>query len=258
MVKEWPARAKALQRKVAHRAAEMTLESIKEKVPKTDAWQAYRTALEIAQVNVNPQDGDAFMVRANPKARTVRNVDASDTLLYVRGHNRLKKISQKVRILEKYSPWTLQTLPFTPDRSEARIVSRKVSKREADKIASRRLKERHKWRSELSREGVRPLPIRSKEAKVVKTVPDVAFEAMRMEFGIGQKAVPHWRPAAANVLRNGIGEMKRDPQMQAALGDPRFTGWKRWGKIKAKKSVGVGEAKKLLSFQKRLGIRVGR
>jgi hypothetical protein len=255
LMKEFPERSKALRRKMAHRSAEMALEHMKEKIPKDEAWRAYRKSLEIAEVKAG-SEFDAFVVQSSPKStRTVRNKDASEMLLYVKAHRRLKRVPESVRILEKYNPWTLHTLPFTPKRTDAEIVSRKVSKNQADKVAKRRMHEKHKWRSELSGVGVRPQPIRPKEAKVVSTTPDVGQEAMRLEFGIGQKPAPHWRPAITHVKRAGAKTMMRDPQMKAALSNPNFTGWKRWGKIKTNKKIGESEAGKYKAFGKKLGIR---
>ncbi len=255
MVKEFPARSKALRRKMAHRSAEMALEIMKEKIPKDSAWVDYRKSLEIAEVKVSA-GVDAFVVQSAPgSTRTIRNKDASEVLLYVRAHRRLKKVPEAIRILESYNPWTLHTLPFTPNKTEANIVSRKVSKNEADKVAKRRMQEKHKWRSALSRVGVKPQPIRPKEVKVISTVPDVGQEAMRLEFGIGQKPAPHWRPAIMGVKRFGPKVMMRDPSIKAAMTKPNFTAWKQWRKIKPRKKIGVSEASKYNAFGKKLGIR---
>ena len=257
LLMEWPDRSKALMRKVAHRSAESALVQIKEKIPKSDAWRSYRESLQLVEVKVDPSEGHAFMVRSNPDHRGVSNLDSRDTLLYVRGHRRLKEIPPGVRILEKYSPWTLKTLPFTPKKTEGKIITRKVGKRIADKVTKRRLRDKHKWRSELSREGIRPLPIRVEEVKAT-AVPDLAFEAVRLEFGVGQKPVPHWRPAVMHSARQGYKALLRDPNIKASMSKPNFTGWKRWGKIKLRQKIAEGAARKFTPFQKKLGLRVSR
>lgn len=255
LVREWPRRTKGVRRLVAFRAAQMVRESLLEKIPR-DGWGEYREALKVARVTGDLGGADAFSVYADPKARKVREVDEPKTLLYIRSRRRLKRVKPEIQVLEKYSPWTLETLPFTPKRSDAQLVSRTVTKREVKKVTKARLKDRKLWRHELLRVGV-VLPSTRPGARdrVPKVVPDVAFEAMRLEFGFGVKGVPHWRPAVRGLVGSGLGRLRRDPQIRGAFTKAGFTEWRSWVKIDTSTRIRAGDARNFLPFQKKLGIR---
>lgn len=252
---EWKGRTRAMRRFIAHSIAEKAHESLLDKIPKSPSWNAYRTSLQVAEVPGQP-DADVFLVRANPRSRTVRDVDAEDTLLYIRSRQRLRRAKPKIQILQKYNPWTLQTLPFTPDRSDAMIISRKVTPREFKSVQRARTKDQMMWRKELQGVGIKVPKVRPDKRKSAKTLPDVAHAAFRLEFGIGEQPAPHWRPTIQFVQRQGIKDLKRDRKLSATMIRPSFTLWKSWAKIKARTKVRVSVARKFMPFQKKLGIRV--
>jgi hypothetical protein len=252
---EWKDRGKSLRRHIAYTVAYNAQQEMMERIPKGEDWAAYRSSLQLVEV-AGLGDADSFALRANPRSRTVRSVDAPDTLLYIRSRPRLRRASLRVQILEKYNPWTLQTLPFTPDRSEAKIISRKVTPREVQQVQRRRIRDQIKWRRELIAAGVRVPVVRPEKRKMPKTTPDVAHEAFRLEFGIGRKPEPHWRPTMQLVMRQGVRDLKRDPKIRNSMIRPSFTLWKSWGKIRAKTKIRVSEARSFMPFQRKLGIRV--
>lgn len=255
LAKEWPRRTKGVRRLVAFRAAEKVRGALLEKIPR-NGWSEYREALKVSRVTGDLGGANAFSVYADPKARKVREVDEPKTLLYIRSRRRLKRVKPEIQVLEKYSPWTLETLPFTPKRSDAQLVSRTVTKREVKKVTKARLRDRKQWRHELLRAGVPlPKPRLGAEGAVPKVVPDVAFEAMRLEFGFGVKGVPHWRPAIRSLMGPGVAEFRRDPQIRGAFTKAGFTDWRSWVKIDTSTRIRVEDARKFLPFQKKLGIR---
>jgi hypothetical protein len=254
LVSEWPARTRGVCRFVAHWAAQYVHAELLEKIPKGD-WDAYRESLKVARVSGDLGGATAFAVYSSPKARKVREVDEPKTLLYIRSRRRLKRVKPEIEVLEKYSPWTLQTLPFTPKRSDAQVISRTATEREVNKVTRARQKDRKLWRPELIRLGV-PVPItRVEAAQLPRTVPDVAFEATRLEFGFGVKGVPHWRPAIARLTGAGLSELRRDPGVRSAFTKPAFTDWRGWEKIDTSTRIRSGDARKFLPFQTKLGIR---
>lgn len=257
LMRSWKGRSRALRRFVAFSMAKQAYESLQDKIPKGEAWNAYRTSLQIAEVP-GLKNADSFLIRANPRSRTVSDIDAPITLLYIRSRPRLRRIPPKVKILEKYNPWTLQTLPFTPSRMDAVVVSRKVTKREHDQVQRARIKDQMRWRKDLTGVGVRVPVVRPDKQKSAKTIPDVAHEAFRLEFGIGVKSEAHWRPSVQHVMRQGIRDLKRDRRITASMIKPSFTLWRSWGKIKARTKVRASEARDFVPFQRKLGIRVSK
>jgi hypothetical protein len=146
-----------------------------------------------------------------------------------------------------------------PKRQDALVISRRVSKHEADRITKARMKDRPKWRHELNRYGHREIKKdrRLNISKKVHALPDVAFEALRMEFGLGGvKPKPHWRPSIRKLIAIGFKSMlRRDPRLKQTFLRPGFQGWKHWPP-KTKHKVRMAEARNYLPFQRKLGIRI--
>ena len=255
LTKEWPKRTRGVRRLIAFQSAEQVKTSLLERIPRK-GWDEYREALRVSRVSGDLGKADAFSVYVDPKARQVREVDEPKTLLYIRSRRRLRRAKPEIEILEKYSPWTLDTIPFTPKRADAQLVSRTATKREVRKVARARIKDRKQWRYELLKAGVPlPKPRLGGKTKLPKVVPDVAFAAMRLEFGFGVKGVPHWRPAVQDLMSSGVASFRRDPMIRGAFLKPSFTEWRSWVKIDTSTRIRVGDARKFLPFQKKLGIR---
>jgi hypothetical protein len=258
LLPQWLKRTERFQRYLPYLAAKYVRNELLERIPKTEEWSAYRASLDIAKVTGTPRDLFAYTLRSNMRDRRVRQVDAPKTVLYVRSKNRLRRVKPEIEILEKYSPWTLQTIPFMPKRGDALVITRRVSKREIVAIEKKRLKDRPKWRRELDREGHREVKKDNKLKFPQKAhgMPDVAFEVLRLEFGLGGvKGKPHWRPSIRQLKTTGFKSMlRRDRSLKRVFTDPTFRGWKRWPP-KTRNKVRIGEARNYLPFQKKLGIR---
>lgn len=258
LLPQWLKRTAHFQKYLPYLAAKYVLNELLERIPKTEEWFPYRASLEIAKVTGTPRELSAYTLRSNVRDRRVRQVDAPKTVLYIRSKSRLRRVKPEIEILEKYSPWTLQTLPFMPKRGDALVITRRVSKREVAEIEKQRMKDRPKWRRDLDRAGHREI---NKDNKLklspkARMLPDVAFEALRLEFGLGGvKGKPHWRPSIRQLKTTGFKSMlRRDRSLKRAFTDPNFRGWKRWPP-KTRHKVRSGEARNYLPFQKKLGIR---
>lgn len=258
LLPQWEERTERFHRYLPYLAAKYVLGELLELIPKTEEWAPYRASLEIAKVSGTPRDIVAFALRSNVRDRRVRQVDAPKTVLYIRSKNRLRRVKPEIEILEKYSPWTLQTLPFMPKRGDALVITRRVSKREVTEIEKKRTKDRPKWRRELDQSGHREVKKdnKLKLPKKAQMIPDVAFEALRLEFGLGGvKGKPHWRPSIRRLKTTGFKSiLRRDRHLKQAFTDPNYRGWKRWPP-RTRHKVRIGEARNYLPFQKKLGIR---
>lgn len=258
LLKEWPERTARFRRVVPYLAAHFAREKILELLPKQDQWAPYRTALEVVGVTGAPRGSSIYAVRASSKRRRVKDVDIPRTVLYVQANKRLRRTKPEIVVLEKFSPWTIQTLPFTPKRSEALVISRKVSKREVTRIQKMRRRDRQVWQKALSKTGRREtkkdnrldIPVK------VQALPDIVFEALRLEFGLGGvKARPHWKPAVQELVGSGIRAMLRqDKRFVYLFTKKNFTAWKRWPP-KTPVKIRMGTLRNYLPFQKKLGIR---
>ena len=250
----WVRRTRALRKRLSYEAAMKTKAGLLERLPTGKAYNPYRDSLVVVEVAVGGNDY-AYAVRSNPEAKKVDKVDVSNTLLYVRSRSRLTKPDPAVQVLEKYGPWTMDTLPFTPMSTKATIVSKRVAEATVLKIRKARRKDEYKWRPELLSVGKAVAPARSARIKLPSAVPDVGYAAFRMEFGIGEKPIPHWRPTLQELKTTGIKKMARNPKIKMLFTNPSFTGWKRWEKIHTASKIRPGEARKFVPFQRKLGIR---
>lgn len=254
LVREWPARTSRFRRVVPYLAAHYVRDKILEFLPTQDDLAPYRSAIEVVGVS----GGAVYAVRVSARKRRVKKVDIPRTVLYVQANKRLSRTLPEIAVLEQYSPWTVQTLPFTPKRSEALVVSRKVSRREVERIAKARMRDQQEWQKALSKAGRREVrkDKRLDIPKKVHALPDVAFEALRLEFGLGGvKGQPHWKPAIRDFLSSGLkGMLRQDRRLVHLFTKKSFTAWKRWPPRTATK-IRMGELRNYLPFQKKLGIR---
>jgi hypothetical protein len=125
--------------------------------------------------------------------------DAGDTVIYVT-QKRETMPNEGVAVLEKYNPWTMDTLPYEP--KAAKLVSRKVSNREVSTIRERRTDDADKVKSELANLGIKVSRAHATLLKS-KVERDVVFEALRREFGApGEPHEPHLRASLRAIQTN--------------------------------------------------------
>jgi hypothetical protein len=230
LVSEWKDRTAAIKKKVARDAAEEYLEMVKKRIPSGNAYKTYKDSLEVFQIGGNPL---GYGIRTNPKATGVKKIDLPVSVFFVqraRGATK-KRASKAIKILEEFSPWTAETLPFMPKRTEAVVVIRKVRERDAKYIGNLRKRDRRQWEPRLSKAGVRVERNKKKLfSKSTKAVPDVAMTGASLEFGYGsQKAVPHWRPALRELAALKLKTVIRKESIRAALLDLNYKKWQQWG-----------------------------
>jgi hypothetical protein len=250
MFPDFPARAKFLMEILPKRAAEWVLQRILTLLPKKDFVAQYRRSLVVAKV----EGGEAaFAVYSNTRKARGKQINAVKSLLYVIPTRVSKKTPESVTVMQKWGPWTVGLLPYTPPKDEATILVRKVNRREVEMAEKRLRRTKREWRKALSKAGVRhkqKIVIQTKQARMI---PDMVFEALRLEFGQGgQKATPHWKPSIQQLVSTGIsGMLTRDKMLQALFTDPSFKGWETLPK--ARYTIRVAEAQRFVAFQKRLG-----
>lgn len=260
LVSEWGERQKKLRAMVPYLSAEGLLVKVKELLPTKDEYRVYRNGLRLAQVMGTPGSEPVFAIMVSPKARRIRRVDVPRTVLYIRPRRRMRPPLPEIEILEKFNPWTLESMPFVPNRKDALVVSRKVSEREVQRVSQSRRADRSQWRKELVKCGIRDDRLNRRllrtEVRRLRAIPDVEFEALRMEFGLGgTKPVPHWRPAIRRFLPGGLSSMIRHGGLVQALADPGFTEWRSWPPSVLFR-VTLDRARRFRPFQRALNVRV--
>lgn len=238
-------RVREVGKRLAYQSALFVFEEIQRKLPKGP----YRDSLQLVDVG----DG-TYAIQAQSTSQKVSDVDAESTVLYVRAKGRrVLRVHPEIGVLARHSPWTMSTLPFFPSRRYAKVISRIVRRSELENILEDREKDKPIWKAELEKLGVRPavkLVIPPKSL----VIPDVAFEALRIEFGLGGKqGRAHWRPALQALAKKGIPSMlsKRSPVLQSVTSF-RYP----VSLLPVDGVISESDAEKFAEFQKRLNVKI--
>ena len=257
LVEQWPARARALRRMLAYTIARDVFKDVRGRIP--PAHSALRKSLRLSRVIGLPDRASGYVVHSVPRGGSVAAAEEPSTVLYVTAKtNLMTGVPQSVKILEEHSPWTVDTLPFQPDLKFAIVISRKASPRTVVKVRKMRRRDRYKWRRKMQEIGLREVNkgTRLTANRKMKSIPDVAFESVRLEFGLGGgQSRPHWRPAIIKLAARGVtGMIAANPQFSKAMTDPSYSGWRSWPPPTSTRATLV-EALAYVPFQKKLGIR---
>lgn len=261
LLEEWPERTTALRAQTAYLSTERVFKDILQRLPSAQEYTTYRKALRFGRVAGTSKEEPAFAIYADSKARRVRRLDRGKVLLYVKAKRKRRlRIPPEIHILEKFNPWTVDTLPFSPDKRWALLITRKAGARQVDSVAAKKKLQRPRLRKALFRAGVRRLKKDNdlKIPKSIKGLPDVALEAIRAEFGLGKRAVPHWRPAILGLVHGGLRSMLKTAtgkELISAFTESDFQNWRKWP-TRTTRQLKFAEARKYVGFQKRLGLRV--
>lgn len=256
VTEELEERFKHLHRITSYQAAQEFYDMVMSQIPSGADYKDLKKALRIAEISVGAGDRAGFTVHAPMKASRVRKLDVPKTVIYVRAKKRLIKPDPAVQILEDYGPWTADTIPFWPKKKKADVVQRKVTKKEADKVAkAQKTKESEVW-TKLGKIGVRikkPKPGQpgavSRDQK--KAIPDVGMLALTLEFGgEGKRSNPVFRKSLRKVTAGMGGMSKRYRIFKDTVSNPNTKRYKRYPKKMDK--ISTGKARAYVGFQKRI------
>ncbi len=254
----WKKRFENLKAQLVYHSAESALKTIKRKVPLTAETKSYLASLELARITGLPQGAVGYAIQGKAKKTGKKALTPDGTILYVRARKRPRRLPPEVATLVKYSPWTLNNLPFTPKKADATVIYRKVSARTVEKVEKSRKKDRRFWKQELSKKRISDKGQKSKfnvGTGRVRAVSDQAFNALNLEFGQGGvKARPHWRIAISDLKRKELRNMMKNGEMTKAVSDPMSKTWVAWPKKTAKR-ISAKVAETFVPFQQKLGIK---
>lgn len=258
VTKELAARMGSLYRMVAYGAATDLHEEILNGLPSGPDYKELRDGLKVEEIAAGKKGRSAaYAVHISSRARKVRKIDLGKTVIYVRGKGRQQRTSKDIQILEDNGPWTPDTIPFWPKKSEAIVIQRKVSKREAEIISKARKADVEQVRNQLADAGRKVKKPRLGQdgpaGRKGKAVPDIAMQALSLEFGEGGgRARPLWRRGVSRLRGGGLKRLpKKYSDIESAIHDPNSKRWKSWPPKGPKMSR--SEASKFAAFQKRLG-----
>lgn len=248
-------RFEALQRIIPYLTAKHGLKKLLSGIPGGSDYKDLRKSLRISEIPMGKKGG-AYSIHVPVKGRRIRKVDVAKTVIYVRAKKKLTRPDPAIKILEDRGPWTADTLPFWPNKKEALVVQRKVTKKEADRVAKEQKNKLPRILTELKEAGRTIKKPKAGESGHVKrkgkAVPDVAMQALGLEFGgTGKKSRPVFRRMIRFILLLMRRLAKKEPVIKQVLTDANSKKYNQYPPRVGR--VSMGEAKKFIGFQKRLG-----
>lgn len=225
---KWRGRFRAVQRAFLKEIAKQVLAQVKTMIVGGGLYRQYRRSLKVGEV----PGAQAVVIHSQQRRRRITQDHAEGTIIIVNPLPRQSPTQRKpfVDVLMNFGPWTIDTIPVTPLPREAKVIFRQVGKKEADLVRVKCKKEMPIVLQRLNEVGVK-----AKKPVSVAGVDDVAFLAMRMEFGIGgQRLQQHWRPALRLMKKKFLKQWQsKSPGQQKRwaewLMDPKFKGWRGGG-----------------------------
>jgi len=254
----WKRRFQNLTAQIVYNSADTSLKAMKKKIPSKPENKEYLKSLGLARITGLSEGTVGYAIQGKSKQVSARSLKPDGTILYIRANRGPRRLPPEVAVLIRHSPWTLSSLPFSPKKSDATIVYRKVSLRAVEKVEKIRKADRRIWKQELNKTRISSKGPGSR-LKVggarIRAVSDLAFTALNMELGQGGvKAKPHWRTAISGFKKGGLRNMMKNRDMARAVSDPGFKNWMSWPK-KTSKRISAKVAQTFVPFQKKLGIK---
>lgn len=250
-------RTEALARMISYAIAKEAFDALLDEIPSTNDYNELRKGLKLVEVGGGKKGKEAsFAIYIPTKGRNIKKMDVSKTVIFVRAKKGNNPPGEDVMILERNNPWTADTIPFWPKNSEAVVSQRKTTKREADQVAKEKKPKLKRISRELKEAGRRIEPYRpgspGRIKRNAKAVPDLAMQAMNLEFGGGGvKSKPVFRKIFGSIKRTLNGLPDRFDEIKNAMTDPNSKKYKNWPSTMDK--ISSGQAGKFIGFQKRLG-----
>jgi len=133
-------------------------------------------------------------------------------------------VSEAAVVLSRNNPWTMQTLPYEPERKEASIRARRVDEKIVKEIERQREAKRREVNNELRSLGV-PLREAGRVLLSRRVSRDIVFEVLRREKGIGMPGKAHWRPAIRAVYTQHFNDIMKE--LGKWMSDPENEDWRR-------------------------------
>jgi hypothetical protein len=231
------------------------------RIPRSEEYAGYRKALRIAKVTGLPAETPAWCAYIDIRLAGGRAVDPKRTSITVVAKKRRADSEKQPRrtpvsVLEKFGPWTYETIPYLPSKAEADVTFQRVTKVEADRIAKQNKRTRSLWTRALARAGRTnpdtPAKVKTSDANDSKMT-DMERKAIDLEFGLGGGApVPAWKIAAATFQRTQLGTIaQRDRVVQGALVEAEVERWRNYPPAR-EGTVPLSTVDKFLPFSEKI------
>lgn len=251
-----------MQRYLAYNQAKYLAEQVKAEIPKSPKYDTYRNSIRM----VNQPDAYGISIADMSKERAIE--PKADAIYVLPKKSRLVPVKKELLVLYRYSPWTADTLPFTPNPKDASLVLRPSNPNSIREIRKEKIATQRKWRAELLAAGAKVGDMKYQQENQNKDTGDnllrgsdmispLLAEAVKLEFGTpGQKATPHWKPALEDTNTNNFRRVAKQLMTFQVVMDYGWRGWTKPFK-RVKYSISDRDFKQGAAFRRALGVKNG-
>lgn len=218
LVDDYGERSTKLQLVATHRIAEIFLDKLLSFIP--NEMDGYKDSLKIVMLK-GIKGGVCFAIVSEADEISGGDLPVDTTAVYIVNKSFDSKL---LRILEAFSPWTMDRLPLGFDENETDVIYREVTKGEVLRLRSENDQVLRDIHDQLMRYGAERGS--SKKISNIKALPDLAFKAMRMELGLGVKRIPHWSKALKGLASWVKNDFKKEGLFYKYLADENFNKYK--------------------------------
>jgi hypothetical protein len=208
----------------------------------------YKKRLMIAEI----RDGAKrswWAIVASSKSLAAGEIDPKTSLLSVVSRFPGIDGDPVSEILESLGPWTVDTIPFLPSPRAGQVIVKQIDEDKLSRVADENFKRGDQTKSKMVKYGL-PFVPRHVVYERLRVVRDLELEAIRAEFGLTEKAKPHWRPSLRWIKREGIRILEKDRDLIRVWVDPRFAKYRLFRHFRAKMSV--KDLKRIQDFQSKV------
>lgn len=221
------------------------------KIPDTKEGVAYKEAIQTRELAGSFSVEElGYALIADPEEMMLYDLNQKETVVYIVPIN--DKVEQLSALLINNSPWVISRLPKNiGNLKDIKLVHRTVTENEADKVQETNINLLKKSKKSFEKAGAKYVISEDEKIDQPKSMPDLVFMALRMEFGLYSKQVPHWKYAIKNS-KTILQEMFADKKEYARyLNNDDFNDWVK--PLKKIKKIPIKEFNsKFGDFQKKV------
>lgn len=235
-------RMTAMRKRMMRDLTKSFADEVKEAIPEGTEMKAYKDSIETRRVTGSMKDSEsAFAIISDPKPLKLQDLNPESYVIYAVPAGASTDFYGQLLI--QYSPWVKDRLPLNyADAQGVRFVHRKVTEDETKRLTdvNDRVLKDNKVAFRRALAQLPPKPEKEiEQLRPPESMPDIMFMALRMEFGIQSRHVPHWGRAYRHrekILRRVLKDKKKYSRF---VMDPNFNGWvqrmKQWKSISPQK-----------------------
>lgn len=218
-------RIEVVRHKILRDFAQNFRDAVVSKIPESKETDAYKKSIQLKELSGSFSVEElGYAMIAEPEKMALYDLNQRSTVVYVALID--DQVDDLGALLVENSPWVIPRLPRNVGNVKGvKLVHRNVTEKEADKVQVENDKLLKTMKRDFEKAGAKYVLADDDKIEQPTSMPDLAFMALRMEFGLFAKQVPHWRHAIKQS-KDILKEMFADKKEYARyLNNADFTDW---------------------------------